>query len=78
MADQTESDLEDLRHDDMETYDDIESFEELEVAADVDKVSMPLSNIFAMLPFKTVPRNLCIITFGLSLGLYVHVRASFG
>ena len=74
MVYQTESDLEDLRHDDMETCDDIE----LEVAADVDKVSMPLSNIFAMLPFKTVPRNLCIISFGLSLGLYVHVRASFG
>ena len=74
MADQTKSDLENLRHDDMETCDDIE----LEVAADVDKVSMPLSNIFAMLPFKTVPRNLCVISFGLSLALYVHVRASFG
>ena len=69
-----ESDLEDLRHDDIETCDDIE----LEVGADVDKVSMPLSNIFAMLPYKTVPRNLCIISFGLSLGLYVDVRASFG
>ena len=76
MADQTESDLEDLHHDDMETCDAIESFEE--VAVHVDKVSMPLSNIFAMLPFKTVPKNLGIIFFGLSLGLYVHVRASFG